>query len=110
MIQRGMKLTEFGRGIIDETTGSATPMDTYQPTSQMLVYDHSAGRLDRVEYYAPPATEGYWHGNLIHIPVGPQKGFLLSLMSQKQTLGRQYADPEAERSVLGKPVSVIVIC
>ncbi|KAF7508738.1 hypothetical protein GJ744_008985 [Endocarpon pusillum] len=95
-------------GIIDPTTGSNTPTDTYQPTSQMLVYNHTGGQVKSEEYYGPPRTQGYWHGSLSHIPVGSKDGFLLSLMSQKQNLGHTYPDTDLNDygGELGKSVTL----
>jgi hypothetical protein len=72
----------------------------------MLAFNSTTHRLENRKYYS--STDGYWHGTLTHIPVGPQgsKGWLISLMSQKGTLGQLFEDKPVQNDELGKDVRV----
>lgn len=102
--------TTLYSGVIDRTTSSSSHNDTFRTSSQMLVFNQSTSTIEIEEYYSPPTTEGYWHGSLIHLPIGPpgEPGFLISLMSVHNATRRDYVDPDYNEGngEIGIPVTL----
>jgi len=62
----------------------------------MLVFDESSHSIAKQEYYAPGATDGYWQGNLIHLPIGNGSGYLISLMAASRTANLSWTDADGD--------------
>ena len=55
-------------------------------------------------YYSPNPSEAFWHGTLDHLQVGPGKGFLISLMSQRERVSAEFADIGPQNDEKGQNV------
>lgn len=77
----------------------------------MLEYDESSKKITRSEYYSSSSTDGYWQGDLVHLPVGPGKGYLISLMSLTHTTTTSWVDQDGESGnfEIGKAVTLETI-
>lgn len=67
-------------------------------TKQMLVFNESSNSIRKQEYYDPESTDGYWQGNLIHLPIGNESGYLLSLMAVKRKADVSWPDYDGSSS------------
>jgi hypothetical protein len=57
-------------------------------------------------YYTPGTSEAFWHGTLDHLQVGLGKGFLISLMSQREPVGAEFPDIGPQNDEKGQNVGL----
>ncbi len=74
--------------------------------SQIMEYDHTTDELTTETYYGESNNEGYWHGLLKHLPIGCGKGFLISLMAEKNPSGVYFPDVPVINDEQGQEVSI----
>ena len=80
-------------GLITPRSSAEAETGVFVPIKGMEVTNYSTGAVAEVAVTAPDDTageSGYWHGSLEHLKVGCGKGFLLSLMAERGTAGREY--------------------
>ncbi|KEF55831.1 uncharacterized protein A1O9_08582 [Exophiala aquamarina CBS 119918] len=80
-------------------TSRTTPIDRFEATSQMLVFDETTREISSSTYPGsrPGSRDyGYYHGKLLHLPIGSGAGYLLSLMSLAAPAYESWVDPDGD--------------
>ncbi|KAI9891894.1 MAG: hypothetical protein M1814_002279 [Vezdaea aestivalis] len=79
-------------GLRSPRSAKETPLNVSYPSPNMLVFNHKTNSLTSEKYYSPSENYGYWHGQLIHLPIGTGKGFLISLSAERGLLNNPIVD------------------
>ncbi|KAK5046741.1 hypothetical protein LTR84_007502 [Exophiala bonariae] len=80
-------------------TSRTTPIDRFETTSQMLIFDETRREISSSNYsgsWSDSGDYGYYHGKLLHLPIGSGAGYLLSLMSLAAPAYESWVDPDGD--------------
>ena len=62
----------------------------------MLVFDEANNSITKQDLYGTDEKNGYWQGNLIHLPIGNGSGYLISLMSVMKRADVPWIDTDGD--------------